>query len=430
MKRNITKTLLVCVIVAVLAVMAVCLVACNDEIADNTKYYDAITKKLKLEKSYEGKSFLQDGIGVATVAAYTDGDTTRFMTGDDTVIIRYYCVDTPESTGGVQKWGKAASLFVKDRLSKATLIVLESSTGSKPTVDSYGSRLLGYVWYKTAEDSDLKNLNLELIENGFSENKAINTAAYPYYASMDEANSFARSIKLRIYSDLDDPLFSTDPVEITVKDFLDNPEAYYSDETDSGAKVMFTAYFESISTSQSGTNTYSAVQYDPTTGDKYRILVYAGYASASASKMKLGHLYRVIGTIQKYNGSFQVSGVEYNEIYQDKQEGGSYILQREYYMTFDSSVDYFTQYSATLYSNVTVTSIANENGVLTIVGTANKCTKDGYKDTAETFTFKVNVSENYQATLKVGDKFSVRGYQLEAKSGVITVSEIEAITKK
>lgn len=428
MKKHFSKILLVCVIIAVCATMAVCMVAC-DKVADNTEYYDTITKKLKLDKSYEGKSFLNDGIGVATVSAFTDGDTTRFNTGDDTVIIRYYCIDTPESTGSIQKWGKAASLFVKEKLSQATLIVLESSTGGRPEKDSYGTRYLGYVWYKTANDSDLKNLNLELIENGFTENKAINTSAYAYYSYMNDANKFAQSIKLRIYSELDDPLYSTDPTPMTIKGFLENTEAYYSDESESGAKVIFDAYFESLSISQSGTYTFTAVQYDEESGNTYKILVYAGYSSAAASTMKLGHLNRITGTIAKYGGSFQVSGIEYNALYQDKQPDGSYILQNNYYMTFDSSESYFTQYSATLYTDVTITSIDTQGSELTIVGTAYKRTKDGTKDEAETYTFKSAIPEGYEVTLKVGDTFSVKGYQLEANSRVITVPSIRNITK-
>lgn len=411
--------------------MAVALVACDDDesnIADNTKYYDEITKSLKLEKDYEGKSFLADGIGTATVAAYTDGDTTRFLTAGGTVIIRYYCIDTPESTGAVEKWGKAASLFVKEKLSNATLIVLESSTGGKPEHDSYGSRYLGYVWYKTAEDADLKNLNLELIENGFTENKAINTPAYPYYNKMNEANKFARSIELRIYSKLDDPLYSTDPIEITIKDFWDDIETYYNAESDSGAKVVFEAYLSSVRVST--TYTYTAVQYDPQTGEKYEINVYAGYSSSSATTMKLGHLYKILGSIQYYNGAYQVSGIVYNNIYQDKQPDGSYIAQRNYYLTFDSSEAYIDQYSATLYTNVTVTSISQENNVLTIVGTTQKRTASGVSDTTETYTFKVAVDDGYTSPLSVGSKFAVRGYQLVANSHEITISNVSDIIKK
>lgn len=415
---------LICAILLVL-LMATCLVGCS-QIADNTQYYDAITKKCKLEKSYEGKNFLTDGIGVVTLSALTDGDTTRFKSGNDTVIIRYYCIDTPESTGSVEKWGKAASLFVKEKLSNAELIVLESSTGGRPEKDSYGTRYLGYVWYKTANDDNLKNLNLELIENGFTENKALETADYAYYDYMSKANKFAKSIKLRIYSDLEDPLYSTDPAQVTVKDLLEDINSedsqYYNAESDAGSKVIFDAYLESLSTSDSGTNTFKAVQYDAETGKKYEINLYAGYSSYSSSRMKLGTLYRIIGTIQKYNGSFQISGVEYNEIYQEQLPNGSFILQKNYYLTFNSNTEYVTQFSYNLFTSVTVVSVNVADGTLTIEGTAEQRTKTGIKANSEqTYTFKVKVADGYVTDLKQGDKFTATGYKLDENSNVITV---------
>ena len=235
------KRILSVAIALLLLVGCLSLVACN-KVADNTEYYDAITKTLKLEKSFEGKSYLTDGIGRATLAALTDGDTTRFtLEQGDSVVVRYYQVDTPESTGGVEKWGKAASLFVKDKLSAATEIVLEA-TAVPAEKESYG-RYLGYVWYKTAADEDFKNLNLELVENGFSENKGINTSAYPYYDVFQKANDFAQKIKLRLYSELDDPLFSTDPVEMTIKEFNESPDAFYNEELDVAPRCCSTAIF-------------------------------------------------------------------------------------------------------------------------------------------------------------------------------------------
>src|SRR5699024_7289229 len=106
--------------VALLVVSCCVLAACGPQIADNTEYYDAITKTLKLTKQFEGKSYLSDGIGRATLELLTDGDTTRFtLEQGDSINMRYYSVDTPESTGGVEKWGKAASNFVKEKLSAA-----------------------------------------------------------------------------------------------------------------------------------------------------------------------------------------------------------------------------------------------------------------------------------------------------------------------
>lgn len=435
------KAISILLLIAVVLTCTLAFVACNKEpeIADNTKYYDTVTKKAKLTKSFEGKSFMNDGIGVATVDAYTDGDTTRFRAwnkkGNDTVIIRYYCIDTPESTGGVEKWGKAASLFVKDRLSQATQIVLESSTGTRPTHDSYGTRYLGYVWYKTANSNDFKLLNLELIENGFTENKALNTDAYPYYSYMDEANKFAKSIKLRIYSELEDPLYSTDPVEMTIKNFWDNTEQYYNADADAGSKIVMTAYLQSLKVSESGTYTFVAGQYDPETNKVYTINVYAAYSSSPATRMKIGQLYKIIGSVQKYGGTFQISGLVYNSLYGESIGNsnpgyeGCRLVQANYYLTFDSTVEYIAQYSKTLYTDVTVKSSSIENGVLTILGSTQKRTEDGAEDAVE-FTYQVKVSDSYINQFAVGKKFSVRGYQLVDKSGTIVIPNISDITVK
>ena len=161
-------------ILSILLVAVICLamlVACNNQTFDKSKYYDDVTKTLKLVKSFEGKSFLTEGIGKATLISHTDGDTSRFrLESGEEIAVRYYQIDTPESTGNVEKWGKAASLFVKDRLLSATEIVLEA-TKTKAEKDSYGTRYLGYVWYKTADYPEFKLLNLEVVENGFSANQ-------------------------------------------------------------------------------------------------------------------------------------------------------------------------------------------------------------------------------------------------------------------
>ena len=60
-----------------------------------------------------------------------DGDTSHFEVSasvDPSGVIkaRYLAVDTPESTGQIEEWGKAASRFTKEKLSTATSIILES----------------------------------------------------------------------------------------------------------------------------------------------------------------------------------------------------------------------------------------------------------------------------------------------------------------
>ena len=192
-----------------------CFAACGP-VADNTEHYDTITKTYKLTKDYQGKSFLTDGIGEVTVAKYTDGDTSNFFlkTDTQTITLRYDGINTPESTGQVEKWGKAASNFVRARLQDAVTVVLDAN-GGKATQEGHG-RYLGYVLYNTADDPQLRNLNLELVENGFSANNVSPTE--PFYDYFRKANNFAKSIKLRWYSSKADPLFSEQAIEATIKD--------------------------------------------------------------------------------------------------------------------------------------------------------------------------------------------------------------------
>ncbi|MBQ3571238.1 MAG: thermonuclease family protein [Clostridia bacterium] len=425
------------IIIILVILSSFAFVACGEkkpEIADNTQYYDEITSTLKLQKSYEGKSFLTEGIGSATLDAHTDGDTTRFkLAQGDVISIRYYQIDTPESTGSVQKWGKAASLFTKMRLSSATEIVLEA-TATRAEKDSYGTRYLGYVWYKTAEDSNFKCLNLELVENGFSANMGMATSKYPYNEHFAKANAFARKIQLRIYSELEDPLYSDEPEDITLKQFVENPEAYFNADmgldAGIGSKVRFTACLCDLRVSNSGTHTFVAEYYDEE-GTRYTLDVYAAYTSSPASGMPLGHLYRIVGVIQYYGGRFQVSDVKYSVIYgANNPKVYTAPVQKDYLLTFDSSEEFISQYSDTLYTNATVVSSSVEDGVLTIVANAQQRTTDGVKEEVKQFTFKVEVGESFTNDFTAGKQFSVKGYQYVKDSGEITVLALANIQLK
>lgn len=392
----------------------------ESELGDNSVYYDAITQTLTLDKPYEGKNFLTDGIGKATVSAYTDGDTTRFrLESGETIIIRYYEIDTPESTSSIEKWGKAASNFTKSRLSGATEIVLEA-TGPRAMHDSYGTRYLGYVWYKTEGSNSFKNLNMEIVENGFSDDKGIDTEDFPYYSYFHKANQFAKKSQLRLFSKLDDPLYSTDPVPMTLKEFEDNNDLYYNPDTDTGAKVRLQACLTSLYISDSGTYTFTATELDPETGKARTINVYAGYTSSAASNMKIGHLYEVVGNLQKYGGKFQISGLNYNSVYQIDDGDYTIVKQKDYYLAFDADKPFLTQYSATLYGDVTVTEASVKGTTMTVRGTAQQKNKNGYKDETSVFTFRIPVEEGTKP-LAEGSKFSVSGYQFEYDTGIIDV---------
>lgn len=423
MKKSIKVLSLLLIVVICLAI----LVACNGQTIDKSKYYDDVTKTLQLIKSYEGKSFLTDGIGRATLVTLTDGDTSRFkLESGEEVAIRYYQIDTPESTGNVEKWGKAASLFVKERLLNATEIVLEA-TKSRAEKDSYGTRYLGYVWYKTADYPTFKLLNLEVVENGFSLNQGNASSNYPYNEYFAKAEKFAREGQLRIHSEDEDPLYSTKPQAITLKDLYENPDVYYNPETESGAKVRFTACLTDLKVSNGGTYTFTAEWIDED-GKSYTINVYAGYSSSPASGMKLGHLYTIIGSVAKHYGDFQVTGILYDNIYGSSRPDEYTIpTQTNYFLRFDSDRAWQTNESSNLYGDVTVVSVTREGTTLTIVGEANQKTTSGYKDTATEFTFKVEVPENYSNTIQAGDTFSTYGYQYVAKSGIITITDYSNI---
>ena len=65
-----------------------------------------------------------------TVAAYVDGDTVHFSVPESVdpsgvLKARFIGVDTPESTGKIEEYGKKAAGFTKERLSDARSIVIE-----------------------------------------------------------------------------------------------------------------------------------------------------------------------------------------------------------------------------------------------------------------------------------------------------------------
>lgn len=429
------KKIISSIIAVVLLVLMTCslLVACKP---DESGSYDKITKQLKLTKSYEGKNFLADGIGKATVDVFTDGDTTRFFLedGKTTVVIRYYMINTPESTGNVEKWGKAASLWNKQQLSQATEIVLESTTGTRPEHDSYGTRWLGYVWYRTDENSDFKCLNLETVENGFSENVSSHTDKYPYWEHFDKAEKFAKKNKLHIWSEEDDPLFNTEPVKMTLKEFWADQGAFYSFDTGVGSRVILEAYLTDLYIGDTGTYNFTAAEYDATTGETYEIKVYAQYNSNPASKMEIGHLYRFIGTVEEYpekSGKFQIKGITY----MPTGSGRTRITQENYYLTFNSEITSkagynITNYTTAFFEDLTVESATLNGTTLTIVGTARQITgNNSFAAEATRFTLTVTVPAGYNGEIKAGCMLRLTGLQLEEESGEVTVLKYQDITK-
>ena len=83
----------------------------------------------------------------ATVKGYIDGDTTHFyvsrdVTEDGILKARYLAINTPESTGRIEPWGKAAAKFTRSKLETAVSIILESDDNNGTSTPQ-----ASVIWY-------------------------------------------------------------------------------------------------------------------------------------------------------------------------------------------------------------------------------------------------------------------------------------------
>ena len=393
---------------------------------------------LKLTTTYtDSSNFIDNGIGNATLVAATDGDTATFkMTtkssgGEESIRIRFQDIDTPESTGTVEKWGKQASKFTEEKLNAATSIVLESPT-TPAGHDSYGERYLGWVWYKTATMTEYKNLNLEIVENGFSESKA--SSGYKYDTNFIAAQNYARTNALHIWSDEEDPYYNDNPTEVTIKELAadlkkDNP-TYYDKESGVGSKVAFVGYIKSMTKSSSGTYSYVAEAQNED-GTFSSINLYAGYASDTINdQLHVGYLFHFVGSVQLHYSNFQIA-VGGTYVAMTTGPKYTYRLQKDYLMTFNSSNENLLKKLETSFrSNATVTAVSEANGILTVTANVLKKSNNAEETEKESFTFKIPTPENGYSRMVVGAIFSTKGYQKTKDSKVIEVLSYSDISFK
>ena len=243
-----------------------------------------------------------------TVHAYIDGDTTHFnvpsSVADNGILkARYLCVNTPESTGKIEEWGKKASSFTKEKLMGASSIVIESNDG-KWNADSTGGRYLVWVWYQPEGQEDYRCLNLELIQNGLSISCGNVNERYGEVAS--KAFQQAKAQKLHVFSGEQDPgFFYGTAYEVDLKGLRTNIALY------EGAQVAF----EGVVTRNSNNSVY-VESYDAETDMYYGMSVYYGFETGELlNNLKVGNLARVVGTVTYYEtgGTWQVSGLNYRE---------------------------------------------------------------------------------------------------------------------
>ena len=245
-----------------------------------------------------------------SVKSFIDGDTVHFHAPGDqfpegVLKIRFLGINTPESTGKIEQWGKKASNFTKEKLSTAVSIIVESE-GPTWQADSTGSRYLGWVWYQPSEGAPYRNLNVEILQNGLA---IANSSANNRYGSVcTQAINQAKALKLNVYSGQPDPdYYYGEAVELTLKELRSNIEAY------NGIQVAFNGVV-----TRDNDQTIYVEAYDAETDMYYGISVYYGFnlSGGGLDVLRVGNEVRIVGTVQYYETgkTWQVSGLSYNQM--------------------------------------------------------------------------------------------------------------------
>ncbi len=188
---------------------------------------DIETKKLKIDFSFENKEFKRDGVGKVELNRVVDGDTMSVYSGGDyqAITIRFLGIDTPESTGTIEAWGKASSKYAKETLYAAHSIVLEAE--GEERMDSNGKRWLAWVWYQPTADSEYRLFNLEEVEIAYS--KYSQKVSSKYHEVMKRANDNAKLTGRRVWGETDpDFNYSKETIETTLLDLWYNHESFQS----------------------------------------------------------------------------------------------------------------------------------------------------------------------------------------------------------
>ena len=332
MKKNFKALIL-----AALSIAAITLGACNNSGASShdpypgdenwVDYVNDGTVRLSLD--YTGRNFYQDGVGQFTLKTAIDGDTAHFTPvgfSGDTMKARFYGIDTPESTGKVQEYGKPASNFTKEKLYEAnehgTIVVSSAQDGyGKPNPDSTGSRYVSLVWVnltkKNAPKEELSLLNLWIVQEGLSWVK--NVQSMPQYAdTFYAAEEQARNYKLNLFSGEPDPLFNYGDYEDVslldikneIKESLNDPD---HQNIYDGAKIRFYGTVAGFSNHILYLQDYVLYDNDdPALGGEYcGINVFVGMGEIPSKFTTLNTYIKVCGLAQHTeNYGFQVTDTQ------------------------------------------------------------------------------------------------------------------------
>jgi len=255
----------------------------------DTRYTD----ELDLDVSPIGKDFIEDGIGIV-----------ELYTGNKSITIRFLGIDTPESTGRVEAWGKPASEFVREKLENAVSIVLEAD-GER--IDSTGNRYLAWVWYKPSDSQKYRLLNLEEVELAYT--RYMVDKSYKYHNIFWDAGEKAALSQKRIYGEKDPNFnYSKETIETSILYILNN-----HDEFQTGTKFLITVKLVRTV----GNNMFLEDAYEVSYDDDGKIVsgkghIYAfyGYTDPYYRKYKIGDIFTLECQLE-YEGMYgtQLTGL-------------------------------------------------------------------------------------------------------------------------
>ena len=305
-----------------LATITPIITSCNKVEDENQSYINQMV--LPENVTYEGHNFLDYGIGEVEFKKHIDGDTTHFYQKEEArrvVKVRYFGVDTPESTGQIEPWGKEASNFTKEKIANAKTIVLTSDTneiGKAAQTDSTGTRFKGLVWISEKENaapSELRCLNLMLTVYGWSTSKGMEGSQWA--GLFNDADIHAQETKQGMHEADEPPGWKEiygKPVETTLQELADAYNEDYVETSWNGSFIKVRGVVTKL------VGTYDA--YITTTGDDgqmYGLYVFAGYKTY-VPLITLGNELEIIGNYTIFGGNPQMTNVTYSSLLPGKND--------------------------------------------------------------------------------------------------------------
>lgn len=295
---------------ALLFLLPVCAGCAPEGGGSGGEFIDYVSQ-LKLDLSSDTKKLK------VSLRTLIDGDTTHFDAAESTsdtfvggyIKARYLAVNTPESTGKIEKWGKTASNFTASKLSDAAAIMIESDN-DQWNLDSTGERYTLWIWYipagaDTSDVNNYRNLNVELLQNGYG--RSSKTSQNRYGTIAESALHQAQDSNLKIYgNENDENFFDSEAEELSLKYLRFHLEEY------NGHAVRVTGVV-----SGKYDNTVYIDEYDPTTGtySGYGIAVYFGFETGRLlDVLSQGNYVSVRGKLTNFYGTWQLSDIKYDSL--------------------------------------------------------------------------------------------------------------------